>query len=110
MTPENEAKKDYLSRYKWDLEALKEIDGEITACRLGALPAMAADGTRPIEKVFVFGNYAPEVMIHNAGMSGRSLQVNADGSLTWAKKDVNKWSQHFIILPAAVVSDCTESL
>ena len=68
----------------------------------GALPAMAADGTRPIEKTVVFGNYAPEVMIHNAGMSGRSLQANADGSLTWAKKDANKWSQSFIILPAAV--------
>lgn len=67
----------------------------------GALPAMAADGTRPIEKTFVFGNYAPEVMIHNAGMSGRSLQVNADGSVKWAKTDANKWSQHFIILPAA---------
>ena len=38
MTPENEAKKEYLQRYKWDLEALKEIEGEITACRLGALP------------------------------------------------------------------------
>lgn len=68
----------------------------------GALPAMAAEGTKPIEKTFVFGKYAPEVMIHNAGVSGRSLQVNADGSLTWAKKDVNKWSQHFIIMPAAV--------
>ena len=38
MTHENEAKKEYLNRYKWDLEKLKEIDGEITACRLGALP------------------------------------------------------------------------
>lgn len=38
MTPENEAKKEYLSRYKWDLEKLNEIDGEITACRLGELP------------------------------------------------------------------------
>ena len=68
----------------------------------GALPAMAADGMRPIEKTFTFGKYAPEVMIHNAGVSGRSLQANADGSLTWAKKDANKWSQSFIILPAAV--------
>lgn len=68
----------------------------------GALPAMAADGTRPIEKTFVFGKYAPEVMIHNAGVSGRSLQANADGSLTWSKTDANKWSQSFIILPAAV--------
>lgn len=47
MTPENEAKKDYLSRYKWDLEALKEIDGEITACRLGALPGAIAYSGMP---------------------------------------------------------------
>ena len=38
MTPENEAKTNYLKRYKWDLKALEEIEGEITACRLGALP------------------------------------------------------------------------
>lgn len=38
MTPENEIKKAYLNRYKWDLKALEEIEGEITACRLGALP------------------------------------------------------------------------
>lgn len=38
MTPENEAKVNYLKRYKWDLMALEEIEGEITACRLGALP------------------------------------------------------------------------
>ncbi len=38
MTPENEAKKAFLERYKWDIKALEEIEGEITACRLGALP------------------------------------------------------------------------
>ena len=38
MTPENEAKVNYLRRYKWDLIALEEIESEITACRLGALP------------------------------------------------------------------------
>ena len=38
MTPENEAKVRFLNRYKGDLIALEEIEGEITACRLGALP------------------------------------------------------------------------
>lgn len=38
MTSENKAKKAYLNRYRWDVEKLKEIDDEIAACRLGALP------------------------------------------------------------------------
>jgi len=38
MTPENEAKKDFLSRYKWGKIALDEIETEINACRMGALP------------------------------------------------------------------------
>ena len=38
MTPENEAKRDFLMRYHWDLKAIEEIESEITACRLGALP------------------------------------------------------------------------
>ena len=45
MTPENEAKKEYLSRYRWGIKALEEIEREITQCRLGALPgAIAYDG------------------------------------------------------------------
>jgi hypothetical protein len=38
MTPENEAKRDFLMRYHWDLKAIEELESEITACRLGALP------------------------------------------------------------------------
>jgi len=38
MTPENEAKKDFLNRYKWGKVALAEIETEINACRMGALP------------------------------------------------------------------------
>ena len=38
MTPENEAKKNYLSRYRWSVLKLSEIEKEITHCRLGALP------------------------------------------------------------------------
>ena len=38
MTHENQSKKDYLSRYRWDLKRLDEIDKEITRCRLDALP------------------------------------------------------------------------
>ncbi len=34
----NEDKKKYLNRYRWDIKALEEIEGEITRCRLGALP------------------------------------------------------------------------
>ena len=34
----NEDKKKYLNRYRWDIQALEEIEGEITKCRLGALP------------------------------------------------------------------------
>lgn len=45
MTKENEKKKNYLSRYGWDIKAIEEIEGEITACRLGALPgAVSYDG------------------------------------------------------------------
>ena len=45
MTPENEAKKEFLSRYRWGVQALEEIDNEINACRLGALPgAISYDG------------------------------------------------------------------
>ena len=38
MTPENEAKRDFLMRYHWDLKAIEELESEITACRLGTLP------------------------------------------------------------------------
>ena len=38
MTPENEAKKEYLSRYRWDKVSLEEICKEIDACRANALP------------------------------------------------------------------------
>ena len=38
MTPENQAKKDYLLRYKWGVKALEQIDREITQLRLRALP------------------------------------------------------------------------
>lgn len=38
MTPENQAKKDYLSRYRWGKVRLQEIEQEITQCRLEALP------------------------------------------------------------------------
>ena len=45
MTPENEAKKEFLSRYRWGVQALEEIENEINACRLGALPgAVNYDG------------------------------------------------------------------
>ena len=66
----------------------------------GAMPVFGNDGGRMIEKSFRFGRYAPEVTFYNAGMSGRALQVNSDGSVAWAKADRSKWSQSFIILPA----------
>ena len=38
MTPENEAKKAFLERYRWDVKALEQIDREITQLRLKILP------------------------------------------------------------------------
>lgn len=38
MTPENEAKKEYLNRYHWCAKALEQVDREITQLRLRALP------------------------------------------------------------------------
>ena len=38
MTPENKVKHDYLNRYKWDVIKLDEIEKEIIAVRLKALP------------------------------------------------------------------------
>lgn len=38
MTPENEAKKEFLNRYRWDKVSLEEICKEIDACRANALP------------------------------------------------------------------------
>lgn len=38
MTPENEAKKAFLERYRWDVKALEQIEREITQLRLKVLP------------------------------------------------------------------------
>ena len=45
MTPENEAKENYLNRYKRSMKKLEEIDLEISRLRLGILPgAVNYDG------------------------------------------------------------------
>ena len=45
MTPENEKKIEYLSRYKWSVMKMEELELEISRCRLGALPgAFTYDG------------------------------------------------------------------
>jgi len=66
-----------------------------------ALPVEA--DTKYIEKQFVFGSYAPQIHIINAGL-GTALEVNPDGSLSWRKlrnnNDYNDVTQSFLIIPA----------
>lgn len=66
-----------------------------------ALPVEA--DTKYIEKQFVFGSYAPQIHIINAGLS-TALEVNPNGSLSWRKhrnnNDYNDVTQSFLIIPA----------
>lgn len=45
MTPENKRKENYLRRYRWDLQELKQMEQELTQLRLKALPgSISYDG------------------------------------------------------------------
>lgn len=51
-----------------------------------------------IENKFVFGSYAPTVIIHHP-IYNWVLDVNQKGELVWAKPVKDKQSQLFVILP-----------
>ena len=82
-------------------KALTAIVLIIALVMVMALPVEA--DTKYIEKQFVFGSYAPQIHIINAGL-GTALEVNPDGSLSWRKlrnnNDYNDVIQYFVIIPA----------
>ena len=83
---------------------LKAATALIIAIAITAIMIATANAeTRYIEKQFVFGSYAPQIHIINAGLS-TALEVNPNGSLSWRKhrnnNDYNDVTQSFLIVPA----------
>ena len=83
---------------------LKATTALIIAIAITAILIVTANAeTRYIEKTFVFGSYAPQIHIINAGLV-TALEVNPDGSLSWRKlrnnNDYNDVTQSFLIVPA----------